>query len=131
MVSQPHGQGPREPRQSQRPRPKRSRSHSKTKALELGQGGHLECKIALGISAAKILSLYSSSLPLNQICLSICPLAFLLTSQCFLPIFSSTNSRKGITLAYQIIIIYIWTIFVLPCHVRDHYYIFPRPFSTK
>lgn len=38
MVSQPHGQGPREPRQSQRPRPKRSRSHSKTKALELGSG---------------------------------------------------------------------------------------------
>lgn len=119
------------PGKAKDPGPRGAEVTAKLRLWSLDQGGHLECKTALGISVTKILSLYSSSLPLNQICLSICPLAFLLTSQCFLPIFSSTNSRKGITLAYQIIIIYIWTIFVLPCHVRDHYYIFPRPFSTK
>lgn len=100
----------------------------------LDQRGHLESKAVLGISATKVLSLYSSSLPLNQICLYVCPLTFLLTIQWFLPIFSSTNSRKGITLAYQIIILYVWTIFFLPCHVRGQwssYSIFPRPFSAN
>lgn len=45
----------------------------------LDQGGHLEFKVALATLAAKVLSSYSSSPPLNQICLRVCPFTFLLT----------------------------------------------------
>lgn len=119
--SQPHGQDPREARESHRFRLRRSRSHSRAKALEFGPGRSFRiqsCSRNLNRRSSEfILKLFTlkSNLPL-------CPLNFILTIWGLLPIFSSTNSKKGITLAYQIILIYIWQYFSYHAiHVRGRW----------
>lgn len=121
-------QGPREAK------PRRSRSHSRTKALELRPErsfGIQSSSRNLGHKSSEFILELSTIKSDLSLCLST---YFSLNNSMISPHISSTNSRKGITLAYQIIILYVWIIFFLPCHVRGQwssYSIFARPFSAK